>query len=109
MTIQELINQQMDHFVAKLAAKGELSIEKITEVTTHIAAYLIRNRHIQNGNISDNEIHMVLQSIANYLEQNFENQFEETDFINIKNETLNLLKEPTFDQDIQDYFKQFYQ
>lgn len=109
MTVQELINQQMDHFVAKLATKGHLSIEVISDVATHISAYLIRNRHTQNGSISDAEIQMVLVSIANYLSLNFDNQFQESDFIQIKNETLNLLKEPTFDQDIQEYFKQFYQ
>ena len=51
MTIQELINQQMDYFIGKLMAKNQLSHDKVIEVSTHIGAYLIRTRHIQNKKI----------------------------------------------------------
>lgn len=109
MTVQELINNQMDHFIGKLIATNQISIEKVIEVATHTGAYLIRNRHIQNKGISEEEVGMVLQSLADFINHNFENQFTQDDFILIKDKTLELLKNPAFDQDIQDYFKQFYQ
>lgn len=109
MTIQELINQQMDHFIGKLIAKNQLSLEKVIEVATHTGAYLIRNRHIQNKGISEDEIKLVLQSLVDFINHNFENQFHQDDFILIKDTTLALLKNPGFDQEIQEYFKPFYQ
>lgn len=109
MTVQELINQQMDHFIGKLIAKDQLSIEKVIEVATHTGAYLIRNRHVQNKGISEEEIKLVLQSLVDFMNHNFEGQFNQEDFIVIKDKTLALLKNPGFDQDIQEYFKQFYQ
>ncbi|WP_026704113.1 hypothetical protein [Flavobacterium soli] len=109
MTIQELIHQQMDHFIGKLIAKNQISIEKVIEVATHTGAYLIRTRHVQNKGISEDEIKLVLQSLADFMNRNFENQFNEEDFIMMKDETFSLLKNPAFDQEIQEYFKQFYQ
>ena len=108
MTIQELINQQMDHFVGKLMAKNELSHEKVIEISTHVGAYMIRTRHVQNKGIAGEEIDVVLQSVFAFIHTNFENQFHTDDFILIRDSTLNLLKNPQFDQEIQSYFKQFY-
>lgn len=108
MTIQELINQQMDYFIGKLMAKNQLSHYKVIEVSTHIGAYLIRARHIQNKKISNDEINLVLQSISDFININFENQFTSQEFISIKENTLKFLKRAEFDQEIQDYFKQFY-
>lgn len=108
MTIQELINQQMDHFIGKLIAKNELSHEKVIEVATHIGSYLIRTRHVQNKGIANEEIDLVLQSVFAFIHTNFENQFHTEDFKLIKESTLILLKNPGFDQEIQDYFKPFY-
>ena len=70
MTIQELINQQMDYFIGKLMAKNQLSHDKVIEVSTHIGAYLIRTRHIQNKKISNDEINLVLQSITDFININ---------------------------------------
>jgi hypothetical protein len=109
MTIQELIDQQMHHFIGKLIANKQLSHEKVIEVSSHIGAYLIRNRYIQHKKIADEEINLVLQNIAGFLSTNFENQFNAADFIAIKETTLNLLKNPRFDEAIKDYFKLFYQ
>ncbi len=109
MTIQELINQQMDHFIGKLISKNQISLEKVIEVATHTGAYLIRTRHVQNKEISENEIKLVLQSLTDFMNHNFENQFNQEDFVLMKDKTLSLLKNPAFDQKIQEYFKQFYQ
>ena len=108
MTIQELIHQQMDHFMGKLISNNQLSHEKVIEVSSHTGAYLIRSRHIQNKGVSETEIELVLQSIFHFINTNFENQFSPEDFVLIKSTTLQLLKNPGFDQDIQDYFKEFY-
>lgn len=109
MNIQELINQQMDIFIGKLISKNQLSPEKVIEVASHVGAYLIRNRHVQNKGIAGEEIDLVLQSVFAFIHNNFENQFHTEDFILIKNTTLELLKNPSFDQEIKEYFKIFYQ
>lgn len=98
----------MDHFIAKLIANNQLTDEKVIELSSNIAAYLIRTRHVQNKVISNQEIELVLQSIVDFLNHNFENQFSEQDFLLIKETTLKLLKKPSFDQEIQFYFKPFY-
>ena len=108
MTIQELIHQQMDHFVGKLMSQNQLSHEKVLEVATHVGAYLIRTRHTQNKSISNQEIELVLQSISDFLNSNFKNQFTTEEFISIKENTVKLLRKAGFDQEIQEYFKQFY-
>ncbi|CAM4007336.1 hypothetical protein FLAN108750_04885 [Flavobacterium antarcticum] len=109
MTIQQLIDQQMDHFIGKLIAKEQLSHEKVIEVATHIGSYLIRSRHVQNKGIANEEIDVVLQSVFAFIHTNFKDQFHTDDFILIKESTLNLLRNPGFDQEIQDYFKPFYE
>ena len=108
MTVHQLIQQQMDHFIEKLKAQNQLSHEKVIEVATHIGAYLIRSRHIQNKGIGGEEINLVLQSLFAFIHTNFEDQFHTADFVLIKENTLTLLKNPGFDQEIQDYFKPFY-
>lgn len=108
MTVQELIHQQMDHFMGILIAKNQLSHEKVIEVSSNIGAYLIRTRHLQNKAISNQEIEVVLQNVVDFLNSSFENQFNAEDFLLIKETTLALLKNPNFDQEIQYYFKGFY-
>ncbi len=109
MTIQQLINQQMDHFIGKLMSTNQLSHEKVIELATHIGAYLIRSRHVQNKGIANEEIDVVLQSVFAFIHTNFENQFHTDDFIAIRDSTSNLLKNPGFDKEIEGYFKTFYE
>lgn len=108
MTVHELINQQMDHFIGKLISNNQLSNEKVIEVSAHIGAYLIRTRHLQNSEIATDEINLVFQSIADFLRVNFQNQFAAEEFSLIKENTLKMLKNPDFDAEIQRYFKTFY-
>lgn len=98
----------MHHFIGKLTSKNQLSHEKVIEVSSNIGAYLIRTRHVQNKKISNEEIEMVLQSVVDFLNVHFENQFTESEIISIKDTTLSLLRKPSFDTEIQEYFKGFY-
>lgn len=108
MTVPKLINQQMDYFIGKLIVQNQLSHGKVIEVAKNISAYLIRTRHIQNKVIATEEINLVLQSTVDFLNLNFENQFIQEDFVLMKDATLALLKNPSFDAEIQDYFATFY-
>lgn len=108
MTIQELIYKEMDHFMGILIAKNQLSHEKVIEVSANIGAYLIRSRHVQNKTISNEEIEVVLQNIVDFISISFDNQFNTEDFLLIKETTVELLKNPSFDHEIQYYFKGFY-
>lgn len=98
----------MDHFIGKMISKKQISVEEVLEVSSRTCAYLIRNRHINNQGISEDEINGVMESIAQYLNTNFKNQFLKEDFLELRNHTLELLKNPQFDEEIQEYFKPFY-
>lgn len=98
----------MDHFVGKLIEKNTLSTAKVLEVAAHTGAYLIRSRHLQNQGITNEEIEGVLVSLVNFITSGFAEQFSERDFIELRNNTLELLKSPNFDSEIQSYFSQFY-
>lgn len=109
MTIQELIQQQMDHFVGLLAAKSKLQHTNVVDLAAHVSAYLIRTRHVQNQGISQDEMEGLMQAVINYLNDSFHGQFTSEDFIQLRNEILELLKDPGFDQNIQSYFAHYYQ
>lgn len=108
MTIQQMIHQQMNHFIEKLIEKNQLTIENVIDVAAHTGAYLIRTRHQQNNGISNPEIEGVLQTLTDFLNTSFENQITNEELLMVKNNTLELLKSASFDQDIQSYFSQFY-
>jgi hypothetical protein len=109
MDIQELINNQMNHFVKKLSDKNELNTENVLDVSAHTASYLIRTRHINNNGITNEEIEGVLYNISVFLSEGFKDQIFIEDLTAMKNKTLELLKNPSFDHYIGDYFKKFYQ
>lgn len=107
-SVQEMIYSQMHHFMQKVADKGQVTFDKAVEVATWTAAFVIRQRHIQNGQITDTEIQMVLGTIGNFCKENFGDDFTQEDFNLLSIKTLELLKMPTFDSDSKEYFMQFY-
>ncbi len=107
-SVQEMIYSQMHHFMQKIAANGQVTFDKAIEVATWTAAFVIRQRYIQNSGVSDAEIQTVLGTIGNFCKENFGDDFSQEDFNLLSTKTLELLKIPTFDNDSKEYFMQFY-
>lgn len=109
-TLQEMIYNQMNHFLQKTSENnGQISFDKVIEIATWTGAYIIRQRHIQNGSaVSQDEIQMVLGNIGNFCKESFGEDFTKEDFDLLSSKTLALLQKPTFDSDSREYFGQFY-
>jgi hypothetical protein len=104
MTIQQLVQKEMNHFIEILVGKKQLTIENVIDIAAHTGAYLIRTRHQQNNGVSNSEIEVVLQILVDFLKDGFGDQIINEDLLKLKNTTLELLKNPSFDQYIQNYF-----
>lgn len=107
-SVQEMIYSQMHHFLQKVSENGQISFDKVIEIATWTGAYVIRQRHIQNKEISQDEMQMVLGSIGNFCKENFGDNFTKEDFDLLSSKTLELLQKTTFDSDSREYFGQFY-
>jgi len=109
MNVQEMIYSQMNHFLDKSTDQnGQVSYETVIDIASWTAAYVIRQRHIQNGSISEDEIQLVLGTVGNFCKENFGDDFAQEDFDLMKSRALELLQKPTFDSDSREYFGQFY-
>lgn len=109
MNVQEMIYNQMNHFLNKSSDKdGQVSYDTVIEIASWTGAYIIRQRHTQNGNVSEGEIQLVLGTIGNFCKEDFGDGFTQEDFNVVKSKTLELLQRPTFDSDSREYFGQFY-
>lgn len=109
MTVQEMLAQQMNHFIKKTVGQdGTISLNKVIEIGGYIGAYTIRTRHIQQGQVSNDEIELVIGTIGNFCHDHFTTQFLQEDFDHLKSRILELLKDPTFDASVKEYFAKFY-
>ncbi len=109
MNVQEMIYSQMNHFLDKSTDQnGQVSYETVIDIASWTGAYIIRQRHVQNGNISEDEMQLVLGTIGNFCKENFGDDFTQEDFDTVKSKSLELLQTPTFDSDSREYFGQFY-
>ncbi len=109
MSVQEVIYNQMNHFLDKSTDQnGQVSYETVIDIAAWTGAYIIRQRHIQNGNVTEDEMQLVLGTIGNFCKENFGDAFNQEDFQTVGVKTLELLRRPTFDTDSKEYFGQFY-
>ncbi|WP_068599182.1 hypothetical protein ACF3NR_01315 [Vaginella massiliensis] len=108
-SVHDIIYDQMDHFLSKsINENNQLTLSKVMEIASWVSAYNIRQRHLEQGNISEDEMQMVLGAIGNFCYEHFKENFAQEEFNLVTTKTLDLLKTPTFDQDSKDYFEQFY-
>lgn len=109
MTVQEMLYQQMDHFISlHMAKKPELTVAALIEIGSHIGAYTIRVRHQQQGHIEQEAITGVIGTLGNFCHEYFPEQFHQDDFNRLQAKVLELLNNPGFDRDVQAYFGTFY-
>src|SRR5690554_903419 len=109
ISLQEMIYNQMNHFLNKsIDQNGQVSYQTVIDIASWTGAYIIRQRHIQNGSISEDEMQLVLGTIGNFCKESFGEDFTQEDFDLLSSKTLELLQKPTFDSDSREYFGQFY-
>ncbi len=109
ITVKDMIYQQMDHFLGKaINQDNQITLSKVMEIAAWVSAFVIRQRHVQEGHISEDEMQLVMGTIGNFCYENFRDNFTQQEFNLISTKTLELLKTPTFDQDAKTYFEQYY-
>ncbi|CAM2765272.1 hypothetical protein [Weeksella virosa] len=109
ITVKEMIYQQMDHFLGKAINQDhQITLSKVLEIAAWVSAFVIRQRHIQQGQITEEEMQMVMGSVGNFCHENFHDNFTQQEFNLLSDKILDLLKTPTFDQDAKTYFEQYY-
>ena len=109
MNVNDMIYHQMDHFLAKSTNQNsQVTLSKVMEIASWVSSFTIRQRHIQNGSISEDEMQAALGAVGNFCYEHFKENFTQEEFNLVTAKTLELLKTPTFDQDVQEYFGQFY-
>lgn len=109
-TVTEMIHQQMDHFLSKSSSiNGEISFSRVIEIGSWIGAYAIRQRHMQEGQITDAEMQMVVAALGEFCHESFGDNFTKDDFAQLQSKIVELLKNPSFDQDARTYFAKYYQ
>ena len=109
MSVQEMIYSQMNHFFDKSTDQnGEVSYDTVIEIACWTAAYMIRQRHLQTQDVSQDEMQLVLGTIGNSCKENFGDDFTQEDFEVISKRTLELFQSPSFDTDARDFFGKFY-
>jgi hypothetical protein len=108
-TVQEMIYQQMDHFISKsLNQDGQITLKKVMEIASWVSAFLIRQRHVQTEKITEQEMQGILGAVGNFCHDNFKENFTQEEFNVVATKTLELLKLPSFDEDAKSYFEKFY-
>ncbi len=109
MSVQEMIYSQMNHFLDKSTDQnGQVAYDTVIEIACWTAAYMIRQRHLQTQDVSQDEMQLVLGTIGNFCKENFGDDFTQEDFELVSKRTLELLQSPSFDTDAREFFARFY-
>lgn len=102
--IEDLIAKDLDTFITALQNNNRLTVEEVCTLSAFIAANFMKIIYAKQKSISATEINGVLGIISNILNQWFDNQFSEEDFLSISEKSLQLLQNTSFEQDSKKYF-----
>lgn len=105
LTIKEVIYRDMDTLImAKLNKNENIMINDLIDISSYLAASLFRERWKQNGELSAEEINLVLGNVGDFCHEHFGEFFTQEDFNKIVKISQLLLQKPTFDTDSKDFF-----
>ena len=106
ITIRDVIYRDMDRLImAKLNGGENISIDDLIDIASYLAASLFRSRWKQKGELTEEEVNVVLGNIGDFCHQNFGNFFTQNDFDKIVKISQLLLQKPTFDDDSESFFE----
>ncbi|MBF0597275.1 hypothetical protein [Faecalibacter rhinopitheci] len=105
LTIKDVIYRDMETLVmAKLKNNGKISIDDLIDITSYLAASLYRARWKENGELSTEEVNIILGNIGNFCNDHFGESFTQEDFDKVVKISQLLLQKPTFDDDSKTFF-----
>lgn len=103
MTIKDLIYQNLDLLLQAQSKKEEgLHMQAAIKIGAYVAAGVLRSRHKETKEILDEEIKGVYQIVGTFFVEHFPS-FTNDDFTALKEDSLDKLQMPTFDQDLQEF------
>ena len=107
LTIREVIYRDMDTLVmAKLHNGENISINDLIDISSYLAASLFRQRWKLKGELTEEEVNIVLGNIGDFCNEHFGEYFTQQDFDKIVKISQLLLQKPTFDNDSQEFLDQ---
>ncbi|UYW01507.1 hypothetical protein K5I29_00760 [Flavobacterium agricola] len=104
MDIQDLILKDLDTLMQAKSQYNGLNIQDVIEICAYVGASVLRQRYKMTQEVNDSEINHVYGIIGNFCFQSFKDNFGQEQFDEMLIKSLNLLKEPTFDQDCLVFF-----
>lgn len=104
--IQDVILNDLDTLLKAKNNHNGLNIEDVIEIGAYVGASVLRSRYSSTKEIKDNDIHGVYGIIGNFYVQNFKENFTQIEFDTLLKRSLELLQQPTFDQDSVNFFNQ---
>lgn len=100
MTIKDLIYQNLDILFTKQSDKSKgLSLQKAIEIGAYVAAGVLRSRQKDKGEVLPEEIEGVYGIVGEFYYKSFDS-FTQNQFDELKKTSLELMRNPTFDQDL---------
>ena len=106
LTIRDVIYRDLDTLItAKLKNDGNISIDDLIDITSYLAASLFRARWHQKGELTQEEVSVVLGNIGDFCHEHFGDAFTQNDYDKIVKISQLLLQKPTFDDDSQSFFE----
>lgn len=107
LTIRDVIYRDMDTLImAKLKDGKNISIDDLIDISSYLAASLFRTRWQQKGELSGEEVNVVLGNIGDFCNDHFGEYFTQNDFDKIVKISQLLLQKPTFDDDSKTFFEE---
>jgi len=107
LTIRDVIFRDMDTLImAKLKNDGKISIDDLIDIASYLAASLFRTRWFQKGELSTEEVEVVLGNIGDFCNEHFGENFTQSDYDKIVKISQLLLQKPTFDDDSKTFFEE---
>ena len=107
LTIRDVIFRDMDTLImAKLKNDGKISIDDLIDIASYLAASLFRTRWLQKGELSTEEVEVVLGNIGDFCNEHFGENFTQSDYDKIVKISQLLLQKPTFDDDSKTFFEE---
>lgn len=106
LTIKDVIYRDLDLLITAKLKEGEnISMDDLIDITSYLAASLFRTRWNQKGELSAEEINIVLGNIGNFCKEHFGEFFTQNDFDKVVKISQLLLQKPTFDEDSKTFFE----
>lgn len=106
LTIRDVIYRDLDAMImAKLRRDQNITIDDLIDMASYLAASLYRARWKQKGELSQDEVNVILGNIGDFCHDHFVDQFTKSDFDKIVKISQLLLQKPTFDDDSKTFFE----